>query len=159
MTNCGHYTTEEKLAVAVGSNWYEKGIDNFVVLSGGLLAVARTHPDLVEGALPMRLMEPPTHSHKAQRGGSRRPASAASARGGGGPAGGGCEQNANGNLNLRQGGVSCKVSTAGMASATSASRSVPRPVQWNQLRASEPMMVGLQGSFYTRSMESGVSLR
>lgn len=145
--------------MAVGSNWYEKGIDNFVVVSGGLLAVARTHPDLVEGALPMHLMEPATDRHKAHRGASRRPASAASVRGGCGPAGGGCEQNANANLNLRQGGLGGKVSTAGMASATSALRSVPRPVQWNQLRASEPMMVGLQGSFYTRSMESGVSLR
>ncbi len=47
---------EEKLSTAVGNNWYEKGIDNFVVMTGGLLALARTHPDLIEGVLPTHLL-------------------------------------------------------------------------------------------------------
>ena len=47
--------------------------------------------------------------------------------------------------------------TAGMASATSASRSVPRPVQWNGLRASQPF--GEASFGYTRSFESGASFR
>jgi hypothetical protein len=28
------YDLEERLAVSIGTLWYEKGIDNFVVLSG-----------------------------------------------------------------------------------------------------------------------------
>jgi hypothetical protein len=153
---------EEKLAAAVGSNWYEKGIDNYVVLSGGLLALARAHPDLIEGTLPMHLMTP-TVSRPA-RACTRRPASAVGAvRGTGGRNGGGMgggaagDQNRNGNTGPDP---AMRPATAGMPSATCASRSVPRPVQWNtSLRGSQGMGLG-EGSFaYARSFESGASLR
>ena len=142
----------------MGSNWYEKGIDNFVVLSGGLLALARAHPDLIDGDLPMHLLTPAVS--RPMRAGTRRPASAvgvARGTGGGGKgSGGGGEQNRNANTRSP---APTRPATAGMASATSASRSVPRPVQWNSLRASQGLAFG-EGSFgYTRSFESGASFR
>jgi hypothetical protein len=139
--------SEEKLAVAVGNNWYEKGIDNFVILTGGLLAVARAQPDLVEGTLPMHLLAPPRVSRVPAP--ARRPAtSSAPSRGG---AGASADQNAN--ANTRQAAAGKQPTTAGMASATCAPRSIPRPVQWNSLRHSTPTnMQG--GSFYMRSFES-----
>lgn len=151
---------EEKLAAAVGSNWYEKGIDNFVVLSGGLLALARGHPDLIEGTLPMHLLTP-TVSRTA-RACTRRPASAVGAvRGTGGGKGGGGgaagDQNRNGNTGPDP---ATRPATAGMPSATCASRSVPRPVQWNtSLRGSQGMGFGEGSVAYARSFESGASLR
>ena len=40
MSQEGHlmviYDIEERLAASIGTHWYEKGIDNFVVLSGNL---------------------------------------------------------------------------------------------------------------------------
>ena len=140
---------EEKLAVAVGNNWYEKGIDNFVILTGGLLAVARAQPDLIDGTLPMYVLAPP--SRVARPSSSRRPA--ASSRGSGASAGVGAAGDQNVNANARPGlATAKKPTTAGMASATCAPRSIPRPVQWNSLRHSTPMMGG--GSFYTRSFDS-----
>ena len=133
--------------MAVGNNWYEKGIENFVVLTGGLMAVARAQPDLIDGTLPMHLLEPPLRG--ARPASSRRPVTSSTASSSMG-IGSSADQNAN--ANTRQAGAGKKSMTAGMASATCASRSIPRPVQWNSLRHSTPMMDG--GSFYTRSFDS-----
>ena len=143
---------DEKLSIAVASNWYEKCIDNFVVISGGLLAIARAHPDLIEGELPMHLLAPT--ADKAQTAGRRRPATASSAVGRGLAAA--ADQNTN--ANTLQGAAS-KRPTAGMSSASCASRSIPRPVQWNSLRESSSGYV-FSGAGYSRSFDSGAgSLR
>lgn len=132
---------EEKLAAAVATAWYEKGIDNFVVVSGGLLAVARTHPHLIEGVLPMHLLAPPPRT--SHRPSSRRPSSARA-----------CGADENGKVNLRQavGARVGKMATAGMISGSAAARSIPRPVEYNSLRASAPV----DTSFYTRSFDSNL---
>lgn len=145
---------EEKLAAAVGSNWYEKGIDNFVVLSGGLLALARAHPDLIEGTFPMHLLTP-TVSRPAHAVGDVRGKGGGKGGGRGGGAAG--DQNRNGNTGPDP---ATRPATAGMPSATCASRAVPRPVQWNNsLRGSEGMGLGESIFAYARSFESGASLR
>lgn len=136
------YDLEEKVAAAVGTAWYEKGIDNFVVMSGGLLAMARTHPDLIEGDLPMHLVATSGICRRRVR-----PAPATLYA---------TDQNAH--VNTRQGGAGSRArlhtqATAGMTSASSAARSQPRPAHWNSLRASAPL--DMRGSFnYTRSFDS-----
>lgn len=76
---------EEKMAVAVGTNWYEKGFDNFAVLTGGILAVARADADVIEGDLPSSLLAPP--AYKAVRPSSRRTGRGEAGGAGGGAAG------------------------------------------------------------------------
>lgn len=130
------YDLEEKLSVAVACNWYEKGIDNFVVMSGGALALARTHPDLIDGALPMHLI---SHSQR----GTRRPATASSQVGQRQP------------LAIRQPAAGARF-TSGISSVSCAPRSIPRPVQWNGLRESaQPAAAPNHSSFgYSRSFDS-----
>lgn len=136
--------------MAVAGNWYEKGIDNFVVMSGGLLALARTHPDLIEGPLPTHFLAPPATA-KSHRGATSRPSSAGGFGSTGRAAIGSKSHFAtdqNTHANTRP--------TAGMASCGAPSRSSnPRPVAWNSLRESGPASMG---SFYaSRSFDSGLA--
>mmetsp|Transcript_25719 Transcript_25719/g.31176 ORF Transcript_25719/g.31176 Transcript_25719/m.31176 type:complete len:156 (+) Transcript_25719:171-638(+) len=47
------YDSDERIVVPAGNLFFEKGIDNVFVLSGGLKALAQNHPQLAEGQLPI----------------------------------------------------------------------------------------------------------
>lgn len=46
------YDYDERVAVPAANLFFEKGVDNVFLLSGGIRALAASHPDLVEGSLP-----------------------------------------------------------------------------------------------------------
>jgi hypothetical protein len=103
------YDTEERLSTSVGTLWYEKAIDNFVVLKGGIAALVGEHDDVLEGASDVLSLEnmPPSPAKTVV---SR----ASTARGGG----------------SRPTSSSHRPASAGMASASTAPLSVPRPVHY-----------------------------
>jgi rhodanese-related sulfurtransferase len=103
------YDVGEKLSAAVGTNWYEKGIENFVVLSGGLAALARSHPHLTAGDAPTAVL-------------AARPQTASPAK----PLRAGRAAY----------GREARPQSAGMVSAARAPVSVPRPARWTALRQS-----------------------
>mmetsp|Transcript_42555 Transcript_42555/g.101282 ORF Transcript_42555/g.101282 Transcript_42555/m.101282 type:complete len:295 (-) Transcript_42555:77-961(-) len=124
------YDVGEKLSVAVGTNWFEKGIDNFVVLSGGMGALAQKHAHLIEGSLPAATLARPLTASPAK-----------SSRAGRG------SQPAQTFLSLTQ----QRPMSAGIASAASAPVSGMRPARWTALRQS----AGFSGaSFYSQASVS-----
>ncbi|EKX42259.1 hypothetical protein GUITHDRAFT_111821 [Guillardia theta CCMP2712] len=50
------YDLEERISVAIGNLWYEKGIDNFVILTGGIAAIVESDPSVIEGDVPQELL-------------------------------------------------------------------------------------------------------
>eukprot|EP00245_Coleochaete_scutata_P014051 TRINITY_DN5891_c0_g1_i1.p1 TRINITY_DN5891_c0_g1~~TRINITY_DN5891_c0_g1_i1.p1 ORF type:complete len:232 (+),score=42.76 TRINITY_DN5891_c0_g1_i1:61-756(+) len=46
------YDEDEKISVPTGNLFYEKGVDNVFVISGGLRELGEKYPELIEGELP-----------------------------------------------------------------------------------------------------------
>lgn len=56
------YDLDERVAVPAGNLFFEKGVDNVFLLSGGLRALSVDYPELIEGELPRPPSPCPTHA-------------------------------------------------------------------------------------------------
>mmetsp|Transcript_7932 Transcript_7932/g.19343 ORF Transcript_7932/g.19343 Transcript_7932/m.19343 type:complete len:289 (+) Transcript_7932:111-977(+) len=113
------YDVEERLSASVGTLWYEKGIENFVVLKGGMVALMESDRDCFDGSadtLSLDENEPPVGAAAA----GARPAPPVKP---------------------------VRPTSAGMASARSAPLSVPRPARWQPLKPTARMPPSQQMSY------------
>lgn len=117
------YDSEERLSSSVGTLWYEKAIENFVVLKGGMAALVAENADCLEGdakVINLENMPPSPAKTAASRASTARPASTSQIRN--------------------------RPASAGMASANAAPLSVPRPAGWSPIKTTARIPPSYQNS-------------
>lgn len=70
------YDNDEKVTVGMGNLFFEKGIDNVMILSGGLHAFVEKYEDFVTGTLPDVCIEKKKQKEKLEK--TKKPGSASS---------------------------------------------------------------------------------
>ena len=64
------YDADEKLAIQVGNNLSEKGVENVYILTNGMFAFGRRYPELVTGTVPQVEKQHGSHTKKSPGGGT-----------------------------------------------------------------------------------------
>uniref|UniRef100_A0A7S1DTH6 Rhodanese domain-containing protein n=1 Tax=Hemiselmis andersenii TaxID=464988 RepID=A0A7S1DTH6_HEMAN len=115
------YDIEERLSASVGTLWYEKAIENFVVLNGGMAALLQGGDrDCVEGVAASDILSLDQEENTPPAAAGARPAPPTKP---------------------------VRPASAGMASARSAPLSVPRPARWQPLQPTARMPPSQQMSY------------